>query len=840
MLALLLLLMPFAPARNFVVPQEPPPIQNVNRFQSMELAHEGQSYRIEQDEYIYIFRKPEIRAPDLHISAERGVLILDARLYKQQVPQSEESLKPGPSLPAPGDRDLLADARRRAGGAIVTKGPLLNLHDAPFREALRVMYLEGDVRIFQDNDKSLSASAMYLDLTSGRLVLIDGRMRFDMESQGRPISLSVRAKLLRQEITGVSQLTDADLTLCNFAVPHYHVHASDLSLTSISPAELQIDTTDSSLQFEDTFNIPLPDSSLYSTDLRYLPLESISVGHSRRDGTFVRTRWGHGFRDLGKDFNESIGVDGEFRGHWSVDVDMLGARGPALGGTLDYATPGHYRGTTTFFLLNDHGNDRGFLSNVYDERSANRGRFHTENRIVTGDRSWLDVEVSAATDPLLRSEFFPGEFKSEKEHENLVYYRTAGDTLSFTGLAKTQINAFEPIIDTGVMPGAPSPSETNALPFVDGRFYPASILELPIPGGISGSAAERGMDLIYRARADAGYLERHYGEGDISSSFTGPPPLNPLDQRAFRFDTVHELSTPFSLAYAKLIPYFEVRETLADRSIPKSSVASGLGVSEDNLSRLLLTAGARVGSHLEHDYGLVRHLFDLRADYRNQFESTEDGNRFIKFDSVDPLDIQKRVDLEMQNRLSTRDSITGTRWTFADWRIFAPYYPEPGRDNGGRTFGDVRTDARLDFGSRFVIPDLRVRSRARLDPYQFFTQKSDTTVLVSPFGAETDLSVSYRESHADYRAVAIGLSTRIDRKWDLDVIEQYDFEFNRALQQKVALRRYGHDFAIEISFSFDTNDNSQSISIAILPLLGSGDRPRDRFFIPEPGLRGFY
>lgn len=825
---------------GLLVAQDPATRPVENRLKSAEITWDYQYSRAEQDEYLYILRRPELRAPDVRISAERGVLIFDALRYKETIQPGDKPLEPGLSLPTPADRDLLADAKRRAGDDFVTKGPLLDLQDAPFRDALRVLYLEGDVRVFQGNNKSISASALYLDLTSGRLILLDGRLRYDLDSQGRPVSLSMRSKLLRQEISGSAHLEQADLTLCSFSIPHFHVHSKDLALTSISREELLVETTDSSLVFEDSFSIPLPDTALYSTDLRYLPLEAVSVGHSRRDGTFLKTRWGHDFRDLGEDFNRSIGVKGDFRGHWSIDLDMLSARGPAMGGTLEYETEGSYRGKTTGFLLSDRGSNRGFLSDVYEEHSATRGRFHTENRIVTGNRSWLDFEFSVGSDPLLRPEFFPTEFKTEKEHENIIYYRTAGDSLSFTALGKSQWNAFEPIVTTGITPGAPTPSETNALPFLDGRFYPTPIAELPVPGGISGIAADRGLDLVYRARVDVGYLERHFSEGDISPKFVGALPIDPLDQQALRFDTSHELSTPFSLGIAKLVPYLEVRDTAADQGVPDTNLATGLGESSENLNRLLLTTGARLGSHLERDFGSVRHLVDVRVDYRNQFESTEDGNRFIHFDEIDPLDREERMDFDVRNRLSMRDPITGSRWTFADFRALLPYYPDPQRDNGGDTLGDLRADARLDFGPRFFIPDLRVRGRARMDPHQFFTEKSDTTVLVSPFGPETDLSVSYRESHSDYRAIALGLSTRIDRKWDLDVVEQYDFEFNRAIQQKLALRRYGHDWAFEISFTFDTNDNSQSISVAILPLLGSSDRPRDRFFIPEPRLRGFY
>lgn len=795
--------------------------------------------RSEGDEYIYILRSPRLRAGDVVAEAARGILFLDADQYHQLI-ESGDPLKPGPSFPDVRSRDLLAEARRRAGSEDITKGPWLNLSEAPFRDALRVLYLEGNVRVREGSTRSINAEALLVDAVTGRVLIIDGKLRYDFESGGRPRSLTARARLVRQEITGVAALTDAEFTTCEFAMPHYHVRSKDLSLSSVSRGELLVDAIDNNLVFGQDTSLRIPDAALFTSDLRYLPLESIVVGVSRRDGSFIRSRWGRDFEDIGNDLNRALGVSGRFKGHWSVDIDYLGRRGPALGGTLEYETAGAYRGRTTGFLLSDRGRNIGFLSNVYEESEATRGRFHTINRVQTGDRSWFDFEAAVSSDPLLRAEFFPAEFKTEKEFENIAYYRTAGDSWSFTGLAKGEINRFEPVTTTGLNPGGPTPSQTNAYPFFDGRVYPIAVLDIPIPAGISGLAADRDLELIYRSRSNVGYLERHYAEPDFSPKLAGIPPFDPLNQRALRFDTAHELSAPFSLGFAKISPFVEARETAADRSVPNANLATGLGQSEEDVSRLLLTAGARVGSHLERDYGILRHLVDGRVEVRDQFDSSQDPARFIYFDPADRLGRSARIDLDLRNRISSRDPVTGTRWTVLDSQVIVPYFPDPSRDNAGTKIGNLRTDTRFDFGPRFVVPELRVRNRALLDSHDYSTLKSDTTLLISPFGPEYDFSVSYRESRSDYRAIALAFSTRIDLKWDLDLIEQYDLILNRAIQQQVSLRRYGHDWAIEFSFIFDTNDNSQSISISILPLLGGGDRPRDRFFIPEPRLRGFY
>jgi hypothetical protein len=804
--------------------------------------------RSEGDEEVYVLRKPEYRHGNLFATAERAVVFFDREELKRAIEEGREGgdpLQVGPELPRTESRDLLAESRRRVSPRLAARGPVIDVSDEPFRHALRIAYLEGDVRVREtDEGRSASADALFLDAVAGRLLILSGEIRLDLTSSGRPLPLVVRAALIRQEITGSAIASGAEITTCSLATPHYHLRTQDLRLQSLGANDVSVEAEGNALEVEGVGALPLPDLSVYSTDLRLVPVESIVAGHSRRDGAFFKTRLGSEIRDLGDEVNRSLGIEGEFRGRWSVEAEALSRRGGALGGTVDYETRGVYRGTTTGYYLNDRGKDVGFLSDIYDESGVNRGRIHTENRVFAGsNRSWVDLEISHSSDPLLRPEFFPSELKTEKRHENVLYYRTAGDSLSFTSLLKSEIDAFEPVVETGItsggispsspfLPGLPPgqvpPSTTNAHPFLDGRLYSMPIAKLGVPAGVSGTSAGRELELVYRARASAGYLELHFAEADLQPTL--PPLLNPLDRRAGRFDTVHELSTPFSLGVAKAVPFVELRET----------VASEGATSSDEVSRFLATVGARVGSHLERDFGAVRHALDALVEYRNRFESTAKGTEFIPFDEVDPLDRIERIDFDLRNRLSRKDADTRRRTAFADLQVGVPYFPDASRDNAGEPFGDIRTDVRFDFGPQFFMPDLRVRSRARLDSERLRTRKSDHAVLASPFGPELDLSIAYRESRPDYEALALAASYRVGRKWDLDVLEQFDFVENRSLQHRVLLRRYAHDWALEISFSFDSNENSQSISFAILPLLGSADRPRDRFFVPEPMFRGFY
>ncbi len=805
----------------------------------VEFSHEGMSARREGSELVYLFRKVELRTATAVLAADRAVAFLDFEEYQRLFGETAlrgDPLLPGPEPPRASARDVFAEIRQRAIESPVVSGPLLTLEDAPFLGALRVLYLEGDVRIRQGTRGSAAADAAYLDVSAGRLILLNGQVRWDFDRPGRPLPLVLKARLIRQEVPGIASARDADLTTCSLASPHYHVRAEELVLTAVGSREVAIDASGAAFDFTDAIALPIPNVSLFSTDLRFFPIESISAGHSKRDGGFVTIRLGRDFRDLGDEFNRALGVDGEFRGHWSVDLHAFGARGPAIGGTLVYETPGAYRGTTTGFFLDDRGSNRGFLSDVLTESSEQRGRVHTENRVFAGsDRTWIDVEASTSSDPLLRPEFFPTEFKTEKRHENVLYFRTAKDSASFTGLVKTEIDDFEPVVETGMNPGGVPPSTTNAYPLLDGRVFSTPIVSLPVPGTIDG---KRDLDLVYRSRTNLGHLERHFSEAELAQQPTPVTRVDPFDPRATRFDTAHEFSLPFSFGVANLVPFVEARETIASARLdPMSPVPAA---SDRSLDRFLGTAGARIGSHLEGDLGSVRHVIDVLVEYRQRYEEMQAGTAFVPFDEVDGLGHDERVEIELRNRFSRVDPDTLRRSSFADLLVAVPYFPDPGRDNGGDSFGLVRGDFRFDFGRETDFLDLRLRSRALYDPHERRTRKSDSVAIVSPFGPEIDLSLAYRESLASYEAVALAASIRIGRKWDLDVLEQYDFLRNRSIQQRVALRRYGHDWAIELSFTFDTNDNSQSISVAILPLLGGSDRPGDRFFSPEPTFRGFY
>jgi hypothetical protein len=810
------------------------------------ISYDGLYTRVEGAEYVFIFRNPEYRDGELVITAERGVAFFGAEEYTRAIlaesqKKDGDGLRPGPNLPPTVGRDVLREAKRRIeSNSPIARGPTLDLTEFPFRAALRALYFDGDVRVRQGNKSSVAAGAVLVDVAAGRVLLVDGALRFDLNANNRPLALLARARIVRQEISGETHLSDADLTTCEFAVPHYHVRSDDVSIHAVSRDEVFVAATNNRLDLAGPGSVPIPDLALYSTDLKFFPIESIAAGASGRDGLFLRTQFGREFTDLGDGFNQALGIDGKFKGHWSANLDFMSKRGVGVGGSIEYQTSGAYRGETKFYALNDHGENIGFLSDVYKESESLRGQFHTINRVYAGSpRSWIDLELSYLSDPLFLPEFEPSKFKTEKYPETVAYYRTAGDSLSLSALAKTSLNEFQPIVEEGVQKGGVPPSETFAMPFIDGRFYQSPILALPVPGGIAGPGAERPLELYYRASADTGLLERHFSQAEYNPSFT-PPPIDPLDQRAAVATTAQELSLPFSLGVAKFIPYFEARGTAESQSIPTSGLATGLGSSPDNVSQFLGTAGARIGTHLEGDAGSLRHSIDFNANYRNQFDASTPGDEFIPFFGIPGQNELEVIEFDLRNRLSWRDRDTRERLTFADLRITIPYYPNPARDNKGNDLGVLRPDFRFDFGPQFVVPDLRVRFRAQLDPYTFDTNKSDTVAIVSPFGPEVDFSLAYRQARGDYEAFAAGASVRIGRKWDLDVLEQYDFQTNESIAQRISLRRYEHDWALEVSFTFDTSDNFKSITFSIIPLLGAGDRPRDRYVVPTPTFRGFY
>lgn len=807
------------------------------------IAYDLMYSRMEGDEIAYVFRNPVLRAGDVVVEAERGVLILDAEEYSRQVATSEPSgdpLKPGPALPPTAGRDLYADAdlAARTGGP-VAKGPVLDLQEVPFRAALRTLFFDGDVHVRRGDRSTVGGAAFLVDVAAGRVLVVDGQLRMDLDNPARPLSLLARARLIRQEASGVTSLTDCEITSCEFAVPHYHVRSRDLELRSVSRQEVFVNSRDNRLTLTDVGSIPLPDLAVYSSDFRYLPLEQAAIGLSRRDGFFVRTLWGREFREFGEQFNEAIGVTGKFKGHWSVNLDWMSRRGPGIGGTVTYETEGVYKGEATAYLLRDHGENSQFLSTVYREDLTYRGMFHTTDRIFASKDTWLDVEISKLSDANFLPEFYPNVFKTEKYWENLVYYRTAGEEASLTSLFKTEFNEFRPNFETGVERGGPPPSETLSFPNVDGRFYPAPVADLPLPAGLFGEAAERPLELVYSGAVFGGYLERYFSQADYQPSFQ-PAPLDVSNQRALEFTTVHEISAPFSFGVAKLVPFFEFRATGASNSLPSSGVATGLGEDPDSISQLLSTAGARLGSHLEGDAGPFRHTVDTRIEYRNSFDETESGDRFIPFYDTKQPGVQEVLLLDLRNRFSMRDSDTLENLTFADLRVAVPYFVNADRDNGGDSWGPMRVDFRFDLGPRFVVPDFRLRYRSVIDPNDASRLKSDFSVLVSPFGPELDLSVSYRETPNSYEALAVGASYRLDRKWYVDFIEQYDFLAEQSIQTKVALRRYEHDWALEVAFGYDTSDNELSITFSVIPLATGGDRPRDRFVAPTTTFRGFY
>ncbi|HET6204033.1 MAG TPA: hypothetical protein VFI25_14680 [Planctomycetota bacterium] len=784
------------------------------------------SQRVDGDEILSLASGFFLRRGDLEVEGDFAVLWFDRDAYQREFDRARErrgGLRREPEAPAP-----RLEPETRPG-----------LFPAPLPEGLldvaREIYVEGNVRFTQGAESNVRVERLYLDLRTGRGVFVHPVLRTTLTLAGRPRPLVVRAEYLRRDADGSLTGKGARLTTCPFARPHYHVSADELELRGDEKGAVAIAGRGSAIRVGETTALPLPTWSFSQGDRDWFPIRDVRVGSSSRFGAHVTTEWGNDFEAPGAALNRLLGIGGRFDGEWTLELGESLRRGPSADLTVDYRTPGAYRGELKTFAIQDHGEDRGPFADLYAREDPTRGRVRWENRAFLGARGILDVELAYERDPLVLPEFFKREFREEKDPETAVSFREVGDHLAFTALARFRLNDFDAVPPEGVVLGGPPPSLNEALPQAALQAIFLPLPPLPLPGG-TGRAAGLPLVPYYSGRVEGANLRKRFADVEL---LPGVPPFFPAeDVRTTRFDTVHEVDLPFRLGEGTVTPFGAARYT------SWSNWLGGTG----GTGRFVGEAGARGSVHLERPYGPLRHLLDPAVEYRNAFAATREPSDLLAFDETEAVGKREVLRLAVRNRIASGASLE----TYGDLLVSVPIFPRADRDNAGRTTGNPAFDLTLaPWGreERERRPVLRAVGEydRGLDKLGAFDAG-----LRLPGGGTAEWLLGYAEARdpvagdLSYAAAAAGAAVHLGEKWDLEGVGQYDFHRDRLLANRVALRRIGHDVIFEIVAFRDRGSGDAGVSFRVQPaLLFDRRRPFDRrrsrsFFEDEPAFSGAY
>jgi len=684
------------------------------------------------------------------------------------------------------------------------------------------IYAEGNV-IFMREGQKLNAERFFFSNIDKKGAIVDVRLK--AYSKDLKTDFFAMAREARIDAEGGKMVAeDVRVTSCSYGVPHYHLSVGHATL--LGNDQMKIDGKKSFHLGDDwtvDFDELIPEFSgipfLYVPGLSIgpwlmnFPLRSIRGGHSRRFGNYI-------YSDLGSRIRLRD-ENGKLRPWGDVDlkIDWRQVRGEAGGIELNYKW-GDYNGNLDTYYLHDLGRRPGseFDAQFPPLEHPDRGKAHWFHRQELDEHWRLELEAYYLSDPSLLHEFFPREFKEEKEPETAAYVRWLDGNLGAFLEARIRLNDFQ--------------TQDQYLPRLD-----FNIFALPILGSL----------------ADNVYLTERFDVVDIRRKFDED--LNQHSVDTWRVDAVTEIFLPLEFRYFQVSPFIQNRLTYYEHDL-----------TDDPRTRDLWTAGARVttqihGTHPDLTWERVglrglRHVIEVETRYTNNFFNTLDPAELFPYEPVDQLDRFEEVAFEVRQRFLTKDP-TNKPFEFATLTVGIEYYPDSQRDttsananNFFAPFNYIPVTAhpgsgvyeRRNWSNIFYDFSLRPRNLFTLhgsgeyNPQSHAEEVREVGVTVAPIEGFV-VSASQVRVKGVTDAVTLGMTWALTPKWSVSVSGQYDFRTGEYLRQELVVSRDFHDFAIEGVFERDFTRDENRFLVALVPkFLGNSGLRRSHLYRPGKGM----
>jgi hypothetical protein len=774
----------------------------------------------------------------LHGKAESAPLYLRGKMRQREYqarggPEPPKAVVPAPAPPAapptPGVREAavpqevtvvprddaskvnftssIRDGRRVSvwtGGVILVRGEMEMAADnvvlwtgqaagepaRPERRTDAEAYLEGNVRIHLA-ERELACSQLYYDFGRHQALALDAKiMTF---SQARNVPLYYYAKEVRQLAENVFVGQEAWMTTDEFGVPNYDIGAKELTLVDLTPEPApgaeppegrRLRFLGRDLRFR-VRRLPLTwwprmagDVTEGETALRTIRLEQRS-----NRGTGLQTQW-HLFKLLGlKRPPEGFGT--------YLNLDFWSERGPGIGVESKYARRDFY-GQFLSYYLHDTGEDSvGDLD--LEPPGENRGRVLWRHRHYL-PRNWeATLEVSYLSDRQFLNEFYEQEDEEGKAQETLLYLKRQSRDRS--GLPTEQ--ALTILLSGRVNNWY---TRTEFLPQVGYNIIGHSLLK----------------DKVTYFQDSEVSLARYRPDEALGIPGSGPDLVA---------DTIHELDLPLRIGPVGLVPFGEARLSWFEED-----------VRGDSTWRWTWRAGARASMQAWRVYPNVRHrLLDLAGlRHIHTFDvSAYTANTTVPMQDLVPFDVTEAgtpvwqgvndigaVDLGWRQRFQTKRGPPGAQQT-VDWLILdlegAFYHNRNGpfiidRD-GKRAFDhlDFRTDWRVTDSTR-LWTDSQYNTAA--GALEFFA--IGATVVHSP-------RLTYTLGHryipdGEVSRTYVSANYRLNEKWHVGFLEQFDFDDMRSAQTTFTLTRRMNRWLARLRLDVDPGEDETFVGLEFQPM----------------------
>ncbi|MFG0319124.1 MAG: hypothetical protein ACF8XB_17760 [Planctomycetota bacterium JB042] len=717
---------------------------------------------------------------------------------------------------------------------------------------VREVFAEGDVYITQGRNRTFQAEKAYFNVLENRSLIIEGEIRSDIASlslaaptgsgnvaadDGRaPAPIVIRAAEIRGVSKGLWEAENAKVTTSTLGRPGYHI-AMDRMRYEELVTQLGGRVTGYGNRFVlgDVPLLTVPYFQVRTGVQSPVPLIGFATGVSSQFGLFVETRWGNVFEEEGNEFNRRIGVDGSFQGLWFADVNLYSARGPGLGGGLEYETTDgsdrKYFGRTEFLFVYDFsGDDRTSSARRFDddeEHPGLRGHFLSQNRVFLPDDWIFDTEVNWVSDEGFLKEFKENLADEMKDPETYVYLRKADHDAMASALARFRLNSWQ--------------SQTQYLPQFTYDVVSRPIAEIGTFG--EGTDAHEPVRLYWEHRSEAGIVNRRLGDD---------PRNEDEDGTALRVDDVERLRAPFEIGNFGVDPYVENRLT----------VWAGDGERDgDSEIREAVTFGFnantqywRVEPDVESEYWNIhglRHVVIPSLRYRWTFAATTDPEDLVPYDRVERFGklhaLVPGVTSRYQTKRMTRNGPETV--TFLEFDVQQALVFDNDRDDDHDTLGDFHVEGRwrpdmdvyllrnsalsssLDYNwNDSTLDRFRVEFRTEPGPdfYSRVAYSWSQRGRVAPTLALDGIPFSRRLRDEPLSSLTLEFGYQATRRWEFVVLKQFDFTGGSSGGENVLiLRRSTHDWMFEIGLG--SSGAGPGLGFTVTPIAFFQRGERDRF-----------
>lgn len=693
------------------------------------------------------------------------------------------------------------------------------------------IYAEGNV-IFTRGGQKLNCERFFYSNITKRGAIVDVRLKAYSRDLKTDFFAMAQEALIRSrphEVNGKTEerqelvAEDCHLTSCSYGVPHYHINVGHAVLLSGDPGPTGRVSHAGLAPFGDDWTVDfdqlVPEFSglpfLYVPGLSIgpwlmnFPIREIRFGHSSQFGNFVYTGFGSRIR-----ITDDKGKLRQW-GDIELKLDWRQLRGEGGGLDFNYKWDG-YKGYLDSYYLHDKGRNPAseFDSQFPPLDHPDRGKIHWFHRQDLDDQWRYEFEAYYLSDRSLLQEFFPEQFKEDKEPETAAYLRWINGDAGGYLLGRFRLNSFQ--------------TQDQYLPRAD-----FNLLSHPILGGL--------VDNLYLTeRVDLVDIRHKYDEALLLPSVD-----------TWRLDVATQFSTAFDFQYFQVSPFIQNRITYYQDDL-----------FDDPRVRDLWTAGTRLTTqiHATHPDFLwekvgirgLRHVIEFEARYTNNFSNNVDPSDLFPYEPVDQLSRFEEVSFQIRQRFLTKDSANHP-FEFLTFTVGVEYYPDSFRDTPGAN--PTGMEPPFDWIPLTSNPATGVYERRNwsnvnydfsLRPRNFFTlsgageynplthaeEVREVALTIVPVEGFT-LSVGQERVKGVTDAFTLGVTWALTPKWTVSVFGQYDFRGRDYLKQDLVVARDFHDFSVEGVFERDFTRSDTRFLVAFVPkFLGKAGLSRSHLFRP--------